>query len=278
MENLNGIKVILVHHRIDCEVFKINRQNIVDHDFTICFAGKMRYTIGEKTMCLSAGDAVYCPPGVHMKREEGDIASYLSINFTTPNNEPLPIGAHLLNVLSHEINSYIELISYLLRKPALHNDEKLHHLVVLTLLKAIEQQEFAHPMPYVERMKAYITENFRKDITLETVSEFINLHPSYCSTIFKKSEGKSVTEFINTMRINHAKELLETTSHRIGEIGTMSGISDPYYFSRVFNKIAGVSPSDYRKIAKAYGGKFFGYVSDEYETYTSDIYDDQTED
>ena len=262
MEILNGIKVILVHHRIDCEVSKINRPTAPHHDFTICLSGKMRYTVGGESVVLNASEAMYCPPGIHMTRADGDTASYLSINFTTPNNDSLPIGYHLTNVLSHEINSYIELVSYFLRKPALHNDEKLPHLVILMLLKAIEQQESSRPLPYVERMKAYIRDNFQKDITLESVSEYINLHPSYCSTIFKKAEGKSVTEFINTMRINHAKELLETTNFRIGEVGAMSGISDPYYFSRVFNKISGVSPSDYRKIARTYGGKFYFYTAD----------------
>ncbi len=262
MEILNGIKIILVHHRIDCEVFRINRPSAPHHDFTLCLAGKMRYTVAGESICLNAGEAMYCPPGVHMTRADGDIASYISINFTTPNNEPLPILCHSIGVSSHEINSYIELISFFLRKPALHNDEKLYHLVILMLLKVIEQQEAAHPLPYVERMKAYIRDNFQKDITLDSVSEFINLHPSYCSTIFKKAEGKSVTEFINTMRINHAKELLETTNFRIGEVGVMSGIPDPYYFSRVFNKISGVSPSDYRKIARTYGGKFYAYTAD----------------
>ncbi len=262
VEILEGLKVILVHHRIDCDVFKINRPNAVHHDFTICLGGKMRYTVGNESMCLQAGDAMYCPPGVPMTRADGEIASYLSINFTTLNSEPLPIGPHLTNILSHETNNYVELMSYFLRKPALHNDEKLYHLVVLVLLKVIEQQEVSHPMPYVDRMKAYIKDNFQKDITLESVATFINLHPSYCSTIFKRAEGKSVTEYINTMRINYAKELLETTNYRVGEVGTLCGISDPYYFSRVFNKISGVSPSDYRKIAKTYGGKFFSYTSD----------------
>lgn len=259
MEHLDGIKVILVHHRIECEVFELNRPNVVHHDFTICLSGKMRYTVGNENVCLTTGEAMYCSPGTHMTRSAGDIASYISINFTTADNEPLPLGCHLSNVLSNEMSSYVELVCGLLRKSALHNDEKLYHLVVLMLLKVIEQQESSHPLPYVERMKSYIRDNFQKDITLESVSEYVSLHPSYCSTIFKKSEGKTVTEYINTMRINHAKELLETTNYRIGDVGVMSGISDPYYFSRVFNKLSGVSPSDYRKLAKTYGGKTYSY-------------------
>ena len=263
MKNLDGINVILVNHKIECEVFELNRPNVAHHDFTVCLSGKMRYTVGNESFCLGMGEAMYCPPGVSMTREGGDVASYISINFTTPSSAPLPINYHIHNVLSYETNSYIELISYFLRKNEQKSQEKLLHLVILMLLKVIEQQEISRPMPYVDRIKAYVKDNFQKDITLDTVAAFINLHPSYCSTIFKQTEGKSITEYINTMRINHAKELLETTNHRIGEVGAMCGIPDPYYFSRVFNKISGVSPTDYRKLAKTYGGKAFCYNTEE---------------
>ena len=140
----------------------------------------------------------------------------------------------------------------------------LENLVTNLLIKIVELQEVNHPMPYVEKIKLYIKDNFQKAITLESVAKYINLHPSYCSTIFKKSEGKSVTEYINSLRINYAKELLDTSPYRIGEIGARCGIPDPYYFSRVFNKICGISPSEYRKIARAYGGgMMLTYETDE---------------
>lgn len=259
MDCLEGMKVLLVHHRIDCDVFPISKQNSAYHDLTIVLKGKMKYAVAGESMVISEGEAMYCPTNTYMTREQSDKASYLSINFTTKLNEPLPLGSHLHNVSSHEINNYIEMISYILRKPDFHNDEKLYHLVSLLLLKVLEQQEVLHPMPYVEKIKAYIGENFQKDITLKSVSKYINLHPSYCSTIFKRNEGKSVTEYINNLRISYAKELLESSQYRVGEVGAMCGIPDPYYFSRVFSKICGISPSEYRKIAKTYGGRFYSY-------------------
>ncbi len=253
MECLDGIKVLLIHHNTDCKVFDFSKPNCAYHDITIALKGKMRYNINGESFVLSDGDAVYCPVGSHMSRSMGEKASYLSINFTTKLNEPLPLNGYIPNILSREVNAYIEIISYLLKKPGMHNDEKLKNLVSNLLIKVMELQEVSHPMPYVEKIKMYIKDNFQKAITLETVAKYINLHPSYCSTIFKRSEGHSVTEYINTVRINYAKELLDTSPYRIGEIGARCGIPDPYYFSRVFNKTCGVSPSEYRKIARAYG-------------------------
>ncbi len=264
MECLDGLKVILIHHNIDCDVFELSKTNRAYHDITIALKGKMKYTINGKSITLGEGDAIYCPSGTKMHRSKGGKASYLSINFTTKSNEALPLNYSMTNLLSHELNAYIDIISYLLKKTGMHNDEKLENLVTNLLIKVVELQDIAHPMPYVEKMKLYIKDNFQKAITLETVAKYVNLHPSYCSTLFKKSEGKSVTEYINHLRINYAKELLDTSSQRIGEIGARCGIPDPYYFSRVFIKICGISPSEYRKIARTYGGGMqLSYETDE---------------
>lgn len=254
MECLDGLKVLLVHHITDREVFGFTKPNSAYHDITICLNGQMNYVINGEDITLHAGEAIYCPAGTKMMRRKSLKASYISVNFTIKHNEPLPLNHFMTGLFSHEIMAYIEIISLLLKTPGMHNNEKLVNIVINLLIKVVEMQESSHPMPYVEKIKLYIKDNFQKAITLETVSKYVNLHPSYCSTIFKKSEGVSVTEYINLLRINHAKELLDSSSYRIGEIGTRCGIPDPYYFSRVFNKICGISPSEYRKIARAYGG------------------------
>lgn len=259
MEILDGLKLLLIHHRIECDAFAFTKPNCSYHDLTFVLKGKLYYTVNGETYTISEGEAVYCPAGATMSREKSIKASYVSFNFTTKHNEPLPLSCHLTDTLSHEVRSYIEMINHLLRKPDIHHDEKLMNLINLILLRLFEQQESAHPLPYVDKIKAYIAENYQNDITLESVSSHVNLHPSYCSTIFKRNEGRSVTEYINNLRIQNAKELLESTQYRVGEIGNMVGISDPYYFSRVFSKICGISPSVYRKITNAYGGKYYSY-------------------
>jgi len=255
MECLDGLKVLLIHHVTDRGVFEFAKPDSAYHDLTIALNGRMRYTIEGKNITLGPGDAIYCPPHTKMRRAKDPKASYLSVNFTTKSSEPLPLSYGMSHILSHEVSSYIDIIAYLLKKSGMHTDTKLENLVKNLLIKVIELQEANRPMPYVEKIKLYIRDNYQNAITLETVAKYVNLHPSYCSTIFKQSEGKSVTEYINMLRINRAKELLASTNNlRIGEIGARCGIPDPYYFSRVFNKICGISPSEYRKIAKLYGG------------------------
>ena len=162
------------------------------HDLTIALNGRMRYTIQDEHITLGEGDAIYCPPRAKISREKESKASYFSINFTTKTNEPLPLNHGMTQLLSHEVNAYIDIISYLLKKPGLHSNEKLENLVKNLLIKVIELQEVNRPMPYVEKIKLYCADNFQKPLTLETVAKYVNLHPSYCSTIFKNCETSAV--------------------------------------------------------------------------------------
>jgi YesN/AraC family two-component response regulator len=65
--------------------------------------------------------------------------------------------------------------------------------------------------------------------------------------LFKEVTGKSITEFISTIRIERAKELLTSTNNPIRDIGESVGYADQNYFSRCFKRIEGCSPMKYRK-------------------------------
>jgi len=70
---------------------------------------------------------------------------------------------------------------------------------------------------------------------------------SHYSTLFRKQTGFSPIDFLIRKKIQHAARLLATTEESITSIASLSGYEDPYYFSRCFRKIMGVSPRDYRK-------------------------------
>lgn len=92
----------------------------------------------------------------------------------------------------------------------------------------------------------YIKNNFHKDISLDDVSKVVNISPYYFSRIFKEGTGKNFVEYLTEIRIEKAKELLETTEYSMKEICTMCGYSDPNYFSRSFKKNVGVTPTEFK--------------------------------
>lgn len=87
------------------------------------------------------------------------------------------------------------------------------------------------------------------DISLEMVAKHVYVHPSYVSHIFSDQFGVGFREYINSLRVKHAKALLRTTNRPIGEICRLIGYSDHSYFNKVFRTREGMTPSAYRSQA-----------------------------
>jgi len=92
----------------------------------------------------------------------------------------------------------------------------------------------------------YISQNYMHKISLSTLSEYAKLSSSYFCRIFKAEVGISATNYINQLRMEKAKKLMEKDSISIKEISISVGIDDQLYFSRLFKKHYGITPSDYR--------------------------------
>ena len=99
----------------------------------------------------------------------------------------------------------------------------------------------------VSKARAYIDENYMKEISLDDVSRYVDISPYYFSKLFKQEAGKNFIEYLTDLRISHARDLLNNPGLSIKEICARSGYSDPNYFSRIFKKYEGVTPSEYRE-------------------------------
>jgi two-component system response regulator YesN len=89
-----------------------------------------------------------------------------------------------------------------------------------------------------------------KILSLDEVSKIVNISPYYFSKLFKEETGENFIEYVTEARIRGAKELLADPGISIKEVCAMSGYSDPNYFSRIFKKYEGVTPSEYRENMK----------------------------
>lgn len=100
---------------------------------------------------------------------------------------------------------------------------------------------------HVNAMKEYIVEHFNEPVTVDMLASIVNLSPAYCGALFIRTEGTTIHEFVNKMRITKAKELLVSDWLSIAEISTMIGYNDVFYFSKKFKSLTGTSPSEYRR-------------------------------
>ncbi|MFH1824858.1 MAG: extracellular solute-binding protein [Candidatus Firestonebacteria bacterium] len=93
----------------------------------------------------------------------------------------------------------------------------------------------------------FLEENLHKPLKLTTVSDFLKLSPFHLSRVFKKETGKTIFEYLTYLRIEKSKKLLKDIRLNVNEASMRCGFKNTNYFSKVFKKINGLSPSEYRK-------------------------------
>jgi two-component system response regulator YesN len=92
----------------------------------------------------------------------------------------------------------------------------------------------------------YVTLHLNRRITLDEVAEHLFMNPSYFSRLFRKETGVTFIEYVNRMKVERAKELLDQTSLPVAKIGEALGYDNHSYFIKMFRSQAGVTPQEYR--------------------------------
>lgn len=99
----------------------------------------------------------------------------------------------------------------------------------------------------IAEVKEYVTQHYRDPITLADLASRFFISPYYLSQLFKQKTGDTYINFLARVRIGKAKELLERTDLKVYEICERVGYSDTQHFARLFEKLTGFKPSEYRK-------------------------------
>ena len=102
----------------------------------------------------------------------------------------------------------------------------------------------------MDTASSYFNENYNRDINIEEYATSRGMSVSWFIRNFKKFTGTTPMQFITSIRITNAQMLLETTNYAVNEIAHIVGYDNPLYFSRLFHKQKGCSPSEYRKLLK----------------------------
>lgn len=93
----------------------------------------------------------------------------------------------------------------------------------------------------------YMNNHLDQMLTLQQMAQAVNLSQSHFSYLFKNNTGFSPIEYFNQLKVQKACQYLLFTQLRIKEIAAQLGMEDPYYFSRMFSRVMGVSPNQYRE-------------------------------
>lgn len=140
----------------------------------------------------------------------------------------------------------LQVIDYLL-KPI--NKDQL--MLILNRL----EKEISASLPYKEQsteniiteLESYLRSHLKEPINSTTLSKEFGFTPAYLSKLFKKERGMSPTEYLCTLRIEKAKDLMTFDPHiLLKTLAPLVGFSDPFYFSKTFKKYTGMTPKEYK--------------------------------
>lgn len=98
----------------------------------------------------------------------------------------------------------------------------------------------------LQQAERYIREHFTEPLTVQAIAERVYVTPEWLSTLFKKNHDCTVLDYVTRLRMEKAKELLNDVGLKIYQIGGMVGYRDSVYFSRLFRKLTGATPKEYR--------------------------------
>jgi two-component system response regulator YesN len=124
--------------------------------------------------------------------------------------------------------------------------EYAHQLLVGALAFRDSQTGRQHAS-VIQQARQYVERHYMDpNMSLNEVAAQVNHNPSYLSAVFSQETGTTFKEYLTEIRMKKAKELLRTTNARSSEIACRIGYNDPHYFSYVFRKNTGLTPTDFR--------------------------------
>lgn len=191
--------------------------------------------------CMSKMHALMLPARMSSKLRDAK-------NYTITSNTLFRKAAETAGVHPYHIdqmsNSNIQQLEQMVSVEQCHQfQHKMIHNYC-QLVKECNSKDFSMP---IRKAVTYIHVDLSADLSLKSLAGLLNVNASYLSSLFKKETGMTLTEYVSNRRIDQARKLLRSTELPIQTIALRCGISDIYYFNRMFKRITGVTPKAYRE-------------------------------
>jgi two-component system response regulator YesN len=156
------------------------------------------------------------------------------------------IGAHDEDYHFHNTLIYEELYNFSDTKTIRRWMTK----VIVHFTEIVKESEKDNTLQAVYAVSEYIQNHFKEKVTIEDIAASVHLNGSYTSHLFRKTFGYTITDYLTYVRLENAKIVLADPTSNINDAAVESGFSDVSYFSRVFKKIEGISPREYKNKLK----------------------------
>ena len=238
----------------------------LDYQLLYVVSGKTHFYINGQERIVTAGHMVLIQPRQEQHYEYfgeeqpevywvhftgGDVKNILR-KYEIPLDDPVfysgasatyaYIFKEMINELQTCRTGFEELLSMYLRQ-------------IFLLVQRTRQEQKPTVNTYIqeemEYARRYFNEHYNEAINIEEYAQSRSMSVSWFNRNFKKIVNHTPVEYLLTIRVNNAASLLETTDYSMSEIAAIVGYDNAFYFSRLFHKMKGMSPSAYRKLVKA---------------------------
>lgn len=233
---------VLKHKRTDMIPPAMGRKR--PFSFLSCrMYGYSEINFNEKNCIPDTENYFLCPPNVEYDQnffDEEIIVIHLNFKSNSPQNPEL-----IYYPYPDIKESFEKLFVYWLKKPPGYVCKC--KAIVYDIFYKLYKENHSPINSKIKSSMEYLYENYKNtDFDINKMIECSFLSPAYFRRIFKSQYGCTVTEFVNRLRIEYAKSLMEEYSYSVGEISLMCGFSDEKYFSTVFKNLTGICPSEYK--------------------------------
>ena len=249
------VEMDYLNHRYCTPQWSIIQENTRFIDISYIMEGSATYYINGQSYEVHAGDLLCIPQGSLRQAEvhSEDLMECFCLNFylrdTRTGNDitlPFPLLSHIgvqHKQLIRLFNSVYQ--AWLLKEDGYIMKTRAYTLLILSELFSILRYDHhvSNADPRVRRAITYITDHLNESLSVSLLAEQAQLNPVYFCSLFRKSMGTTINQFIRHVRINHAEMLLEEGGYSITEIAERCGFGDVFYFSRIFKQQKGVPPS-----------------------------------
>lgn len=234
------------------------KEGIEEYIFIFCMEGSGTIIVKDRKYTLRENQAfcIPCFQGHSYYAHDEDPWSILWVHFKGEDTRYFPLNKCQVRSFSSQDTAdrmhflFVSLFQALDDNYTLGNFIYLSQTLSLILAEAYDReqgQSVLEQNKHVTDVVRYMYRHLEENLTLEQIGEEFSLSRSYLNAIFQKHTQHSPMDFFIHLKMKKSCRLLRTTDLPVYEVAQKMGYADPYYFSRIFKKIVGISPRQYRK-------------------------------
>lgn len=159
------------------------------------------------------------------------------------------LGCEVKELEEHNVEDFLEKKAGSMEAAEKYAEEMIHKAIM-----ARDENSGNKNRSILKTAVAYIDSHYMdENLSLNTAAQVANISANHFSALFSQNMGQTFIEYLTSIRMRHARELLRCTGKRSNEIAAEVGYKDAHYFSYLFKKIQGMTPSEYRKTGEMRG-------------------------